>query len=347
MNNLVRKDLQTFNAYSSARDEAKQGIIFLNANESPYKNKINRYPEKQPDALVKIISTLFNVKQNQLALSRGSDEGIDLLIRLFCDAGQDSIMLCTPTYGMYSIYAKLQGAKIVDVPLLKEKNYQLDVDSILSTWNKNIKIIFLCSPNNPTGNLLNREDILFLCKSLSEKCMIVVDEAYIEFANAESLASDINQFNNLVVLRTASKAYGMAGTRLGFLLANEYLIQWILKIIAPYPLAAPVIEIAVDNFSKNNLIKIKKQIACIQSERDRLRNSLQKIPFIKKIWPSDANFLLVKMDDSESIMKKCSNQGIILRSMFDKKGLENCIRISIGTPEENSQLINLLEEKNT
>ncbi len=346
---LIRSDLRNFNPYSSARDEAKRGKIWLNANESPYALEmldnilLNRYPERQPQHLVLKVADHFDVDNNQIILSRGSDEVIDLLTRLFCKAGEDAIMLCTPTFGMYSVCAQLQGASVIAVPLDKEKNYQLDLELVTAAWNSKVKIIFLCSPNNPTGNLLKEEDILFLCQKFSRKSMIVVDEAYLEFSDAKSMSRYINQYDNLVVLKTFSKAYGLAGARCGLLFSHEELVKWVLNIMAPYPLPAFTMKIILDALSVEQLIKMQQQIACIKSERKNLFNALQLMPWVKKLWPSDANFLLIETDNAQKIMSECAKQGIILRNMHNKPGLENCVRISIGLPEENAELVEVLK----
>lgn len=353
MNNLsklIRPDLRDYVPYSSARDEAKIGKIWLNANESPFPFdedeglKINRYPEKQPLQLRQQMADLYGVKSNQIVISRGSDEVIDLLIRLFCQAGQDKVMICTPTYGMYSVSARLQGAGVVAVPLMENSGYQLDLTNILDKWNPAVKIIFLCSPNNPTGNLLIKEDVLFLCNEFLGKSIVVVDEAYIDYADADSLSAYINKFSNLVVLRTLSKAYGLAGARFGALLGQEELVQWVLKIIAPYPLASPVINFISKALLPNRLEKIKKQIEQVNAEKKRIIIALQGLANVKKVIPSDANFILVEMSNAGEVMRECGKSGIVLRSMFDKPGLGNCIRISVGLPDENTQLIELLQQ---
>lgn len=344
LENIIRTDLLKFNAYSSARDEAKKGRIWLNANESPFNTQFNRYPEKQSPDLINKISELFEINPNQLIISRGSDEVIDLLVRLCCTAGEDSILICPPTYGMYSVSARLQNAEIIQVPLLKNHHYQLDMENILNKKNKNIKIIFLCSPNNPTGNLLKKEDVFLLCEAYKDKSLVVVDEAYIDYADSQSLAEYISKYSNLVILRTFSKAYGLAGVRMGFLLANQEIIHWLLKIIAPYPLSAVVTEYVLNNLSSARLVEIQQQIAVTKSERERLFNQIEKMPWVKKIWPSEANYLLIETHDAKKIMNVCASKGIIIREMFDKVGLENAIRISIGLPEENDELIAILRE---
>ncbi len=346
--NLIRSDLRQFIPYSSARDEAKQGNIWLNANESPFDFELekdvllNRYPEKQPAKLIERLAHMFNVDINQIAVSRGSDEMIDLLIRLFCTSGKDAILTCTPTYGMYAVYARLQGANVIEVPLIKDNFFQLNITSILS--HKNIKIIFLCSPNNPTGNLLTKADILYLCKKVANKSIVVIDEAYIDYADEVSLASYINEYDNLVILRTMSKAYGLANARFGLLLANKIIVEWILKIMAPYPLSSLITKIVFNALSPQLLAQTKQEIYCIKSERIRLFNALNTMPIIKKVWPSNANFILIETDYAKEIMDVCNTNGIVLRSMFDKVMIENAIRISIGLPEENMQLIKVLQE---
>jgi len=346
---LIREDLRKFNPYSSARDEAKQGKIWLNANESPFVRQtkegvsINRYPEKQPSYLLKKISKYFGVDQDQIMISRGSDEGIDLLTRLFCRAEKDKIMICPPTFGMYSVCAQLQGADIISVPLKKEDNFNLDLDVMMASWTPEVKIIFLCSPNNPTGNVIKENDVLFLCETLSKKAIIVVDEAYIEFSSTESLSQYINKFSNLVILRTFSKAYGLAGSRSGLLFAQAELIRWLKSIMAPYPLPIQTVKMLEDVLNDNAIADIKKQITVIKNEREKLIKELGKIKIIEKIWPTETNYVLTKTRDSKRIMDICNENGIVLRNMNDKPGLNNCIRISIGLPEENNMLIDLLK----
>lgn len=346
--NLIRPDLREFDAYSSARDEANQGKIWLNANESPYPFEVqdglivNRYPEKQPRKLIEQLATIYNVGRDQMVLSRGSDEVIDLLTRLFCTAGKDAIITCPPTFGMYSISGKLQAARVIEIPLLQKDNYQLDVESILSYRDTEVKIIFLCSPNNPTGNIFKREDILNLCKQYTNKSIVVVDEAYIEFSEASSLANDINQYENLVILRTFSKAYGLAGARCGLLLAQKEIIRWIKKIIAPYPLSSLSIQLIYQTVTTDRFRQIQQQIFCIKSERKRLFNELKLIPCIKKVWPSEANFILVDVSDVKKVMLETAKQGIILRDMSNKMFLEQAVRMTIGLPDENNKLIDSL-----
>jgi histidinol-phosphate aminotransferase len=322
---LIREDLQHFNAYSSARDEAQGGKIWLNANELPWSleqsehAEINRYPEKQPTQLIKKLASIYTVDAEQIALLRGSGEAIDLLTRLFCRAGKDAVMICPPTFGLYAVCAQIQGASVVEIPLQENNNYQLDVPLILNRWTPAVKIIFLCTPNNPTGGSLNPTDILQLCTQLAGKTIIVV------------------------ILRTFSKAYGLAGARLGALLADKALIHWLAAIMAPYPLPTATIKTALQAVSTHQLKKVAQNIACITAERDKLLQALPKLPFIKKIWPSDANYILIKATDAPKLMHECMTSGIVLRSMHNRPGLENCIRISVGSPEENAALMETLK----
>jgi len=339
---LIRPDLRHFKPYSSARDEAKQGKIWLNANESPWDYShagFNRYPEKQPAILINKMSALYGIQPEQLALLRGSDEAIDLLTRLFCRAEKDAVMICPPTFGMYAVCAHLQGVDIIEVPLKKENDFQLDTQAILNVWTSAVKLIYICTPNNPTANTIPEADILKLCEHFRGKSIVVVDEAYVEFSSGGSMATHIPQYENLAVLRTFSKAYGLAGTRFGAILAQAELIRWINAIAAPYPLPSPTIDVTIKALACENLAKVQTDIVCIKQQREYLMAELKASPLIRKIWPSDANFILVEAVDSEKMMQICMKQGIVLRHMHGKPGLENCIRISIGTPEENQALL--------
>lgn len=335
---LARDAIIKMAAYRSARSEMQTGNIWLDANENPNADTIyNRYPEPQPAQLLSLLAKMYKVQEEELLMTRGSDEGIDLLTRLFCEANRDNILICPPTYGMYQISATIQGAGITKVPLLKEKNFALDVPGILKASQPNIKLVFLCSPNNPTGNLLATEDILALCKALAGKAVIVVDEAYIEFANAESLSQYIQQYDNLVVLRTLSKAYGMAGLRLGVTIANPALINLLKKIIAPYPIAQPVAELVYERLNS-----MQQDLDAILTEREKLITFLKSLSYVTQVWQSEANFILFAANNAKDIFKQCLNEGIVLRDRSREYGLENCIRVSVGTPLENKSVMEVL-----
>lgn len=341
---LARPEILNLTPYSSARRESSAQGIYLNANENPYakEDALNRYPQPQPDALKTLLANLYQIDPAQILMTRGADEGIDLLIRAFCSAGKDAIMVCPPTYDMYALSARIQHAQVLTVPLIAE-SFALDIEAILRNWQDNCKLIFLCSPNNPTGNTFAREDVLHLCKKLSDKALVVVDEAYIEFSKNPSIKHDLNQCDNLVVLRTLSKAYGMAGARCGAVLAHQQIIQLLEKIISPYPLASPVILAVLRELNAQNLENVRNQVATIQAERDKLIYFLQSQSFVEKVWPSEANFILIKVKDAASLIEHCGLHHIIIRDRSRMLGLSDCVRISIGIPEENAQLMAIME----
>jgi histidinol-phosphate aminotransferase len=345
---LMRLEIVEMNGYRSARneqskDQGSANKIWLDANENPWDSEsgkqYNRYPEPQPYSLVTLLSSLYNVDPKQILITRGSDEGIDLLTRLFCRAGQDKIMICPPTYGVYKVAATIQGAEVVEVPLLKSENFSLDPKAILARWQPNIKLIFLCSPNNPTGNLLAVSDILTICKQLEGKAIVIVDEAYIEFSLTDSLSKYLSEYSNLVILRTLSKAYGLAGIRCGVTMANPVIIQTLKKVIAPYPISKAVTDIVCQQL---NLANVNKQVQLINQEKKRLFSSLVKLPCIKKVWESKANFLLFETCDATKVMEICFKHGVVPRDRSREFSLKNCIRITIGTPSENQLFLEAL-----
>ncbi len=345
---LIRPDLREFSAYSSARDEASRGKIFLNANESPWVHKpiediaLNRYPEKQSQTVLQQLATLHQVTPAQIALFRGSDEAIDLLVRLFCRAEQDAIMIFPPTFGMYAICAQLQAAAVVAVPLLKERGFQLDLPTIQQQWVPAVKLIFVCSPNNPTGNSINSADILQLCKLFAGKSIIVVDEAYIDYATTETMLKQLNHHENLAVLRTFSKAYGLAAARCGLLFAHSELIQWLGKIMPPYPLSTLTMQAVEKTLTTSGLQKIQAQVAWIKQEREQIYQQLLTLAWVRKVWPSEANYLFLEVTNADKIMRECQAHGIVLRNFHGKTGLQNCLRISVGLAEENQRLLEVL-----
>lgn len=337
---LARKEIVSMSAYRSAKSEGLQGNIFLNANENSFcDKKYSRYPNQQPNKLIDLLTKIYGVNQKQLLVTRGSDEGIDLILRLFCYAGLDKILICPPTYGMYKISATIQGVETIEVPLIKKNQFTLDINAVLQACDQNIKLIFLCSPNNPTGNLLSKEDILYLCRALEKKSVVVVDEAYIEFADDEGLIGYINQLPNLVILRTLSKAYGLAGVRCGVTIANTSIVELLTKIIAPYPIPGPIEEIIYHQLDIKNTRKI---INTIQEEKEKLTHFFNSLPFVKKVWDSQTNYILIETTDADKIMNLCLKHGIVLRNRSDDYGLNNCIRITVGTPRENALLKEVL-----
>lgn len=353
---LVRPDILALTAYSSARKESKGGRVWLDANENPetpsvHKPLLNRYPEPQPADLVARLATLYGVAPAQVLVTRGSDEGIDLLLRTFCRAGQDAILITPPTYGMYVVAAGIQGARTVAVPLIREKNFALDAAAVLKAvlaapkpsgegGTPEVKLVFLCSPNNPTGNLLDRAVVLSLVRALAGRAVVVVDEAYVDFSGQPSLAAEIAANPNLVVLRTLSKAYGLAGARVGTTLADPAVIAVLQKVIAPYPVPAPVLAAALAALTPAGLAAARESVAGLVAERTRLAAALAQLPAVQRVWPSDANYLLIEVADSARVMAAGRAAGVVWRDR--SKDVPHHIRITLGTAEENNATLEVL-----
>ncbi|MBI2518080.1 MAG: histidinol-phosphate transaminase [Opitutae bacterium] len=362
---LVRPEILALTPYSSARKEAvadgarpePSRRVWLDANESPKtpaaslpseasakdgRLNLNRYPEPQPAELVALLAALYGVAPAQVLVTRGSDEGIDLLLRAFCRAGQDAILATPPTYGMYAVAAGIQGARLVTVPLVRERDFALDADAVLAAVRAEpaVKLVFLCSPNNPTGRLLERSAVLRIVRELAGRAVVVVDEAYVDFSGAPSLAAEITAHPNLVVLRTLSKAYGLAGARVGTTLAHPAVIGVLQKIIAPYPIPTPVLQAALAALTPDAQAAARESIRTLVAERTRLAAALAALPAVKKIWPSDANFLLVAVSDSARVMAAGRAAGVIWRDRT--KDVPNTIRITVGTAAENNATLEVL-----
>jgi histidinol-phosphate aminotransferase len=342
---LVRPDILALTAYSSARKESKGGRVWLDANENPetpsvHQPLLNRYPEPQPASLVGQLATLYGVAPTQVLVTRGSDEGIDLLLRTFCRAGQDSILITPPTYGMYVVAAGIQGARTFTVPLIREKNFALDAAAVLRTVTPGVKLVFICSPNNPTGGLLDRTAVLTLVRTLAGRSVVVVDEAYVDFSGQPSLAAEVAANPNLMVLRTLSKAYGLAGARVGTTIADPAVIAVLQKVIAPYPIPAPVLSAALAALTPDGLAAARESVARLVAERARLALALAKLSAVRRVWPSDANYLLVEVADAPRTMAAGRAAGVVWRDR--SKDVPNCIRITVGTAEENNATLEVL-----
>ena len=345
---LVRPDILALTAYSSARKEAQGGRVWLDTNENPetpsvHRPLLNRYPEPQPAGLVAQLANLYGVAPAQVLVTRGSDEGIDLILRTFCRAGQDAILITPPTYGMYVVAAGIQGARTLTVPLVREKNFALDPDAVVRAVTPGLKVVFLCSPNNPTGNLLERAAVLSLVRLLANRAIVVVDEAYVDFSSQPSLAAEVAAHPTLVVLRTLSKAYGLAGARVGTTIANQAIIGVLQKVIAPYPVPAPVLAAALAALTPAGLAAARESVATLVAERGRLAAALAKLPAVKRVWPSDANYLLVEVADSTRAMAAGRAVGVVWRDR--SKDVPNHIRITIGTAEENNATLEVLSRE--
>jgi len=350
--NLARPEIRDLTPYVSARSDnpsTNSEQIYLNANENNYPLpgyehlNLHRYPEAaQPEKLIQKITELYNVQSDQIIITRGSDEAIDLLIRTFCRAYQDKILICPPTFGMYEFYANIQGASVVNIPLLKAQNFKLDTINLLQAWQPAIKLIFLCSPNNPTGNLLAKSDIIKICKALKGQALIVVDEAYIEFATTASLTQIMQEYPHLVILRTLSKLYGLAGARCGVAIAHPTIIYLLQKALPPYPLPVTTVETVYQHLTPTNLEIIKNNRELLIKEREKMYEFFQNQSFVKQVWRGDANFLLVEVNNAAALIKHCETHGIIIRNRNNDYGLENCVRISIGTAAENQRVREVL-----
>ena len=345
-NQLARKELIDMVPYQSARRLQKsdsentatpKSSIWLNANESPGPGKyqlsgecINRYPDFQPENLLEAYSNYTQLPVENILATRGADEGIELLIRTFCQAYQDNILICPPTYGMYAISAENHGAGIVKVPLIDNK---LDVKSIAEQKDK-VKVIFLCSPGNPTGNLLPAEQIKSVLDTYKNDAIVVVDEAYIEYSPKNSVVNWLKDYPNLVVLRTLSKAFALAGLRCGFTLASADIITMMSKVIAPYPISAPVADIASQALSGDSLVQMQVRVRESTLLKQSLITWLNQQTWCQKVFNSDANFVLFNTEFKDKIFNQLKAQGILIRDQSKQLQLENCLRISIGSERE-------------
>lgn len=335
---LVRKNIWNLKAYSSARDEFKgEASVYLDANENPLNGPYNRYPDPLQWKLKEKVSEIKHVDIQKIFFGNGSDEPIDIVIRIFCEPTVDNIVAIDPTYGMYKVCADINNVEYRSV-LLKD-NFILDADAVLKATDDKSKIIFLCSPNNPSGNLLNKEEVLKIIQGFSG--IVVLDEAYIDFAPEASWVSQLDKYPNLVILQTFSKAWGIAAVRLGMAFASPEIISLFNKVKYPYN-----INILTQNFVQSELDKIQLKeewVKTLLAQRVYLVQELLKISFIEKIYPSDANFILVKVPDANNTYNKLVDQGIIIRNRNTVSLCNGCLRITIGTKEENNKLISALK----
>ncbi|MBN9301382.1 MULTISPECIES: histidinol-phosphate transaminase [Dysgonomonas] len=334
---LVRKNVWNMKPYSSARDEFKgEASVFLDANENPLNDKYNRYPDPLQWSLKQKIAKVKNIASENIFLGNGSDEPIDLVIRIFCEPRIDNIVAVDPTYGMYQVCAEVNDIEYRKV--LLNENFDLDAQKLLEKTDRNTKLIFLCSPNNPTGNLLSREEIKKVLDSFAG--IVVVDEAYIDFASEATWLNDLEKYPNLIILQTFSKAWGLAAVRLGMAFASAEIIKLFNKVKYPYN-----VNILTQNFVGDELDKLelrKQWIATLLEGRNYLINELPKLPFVEKIYPTDANFILVKVEDANSLYKQLADKGVIVRNRNSVSLCAGCLRITVGTDKENEMLIKTL-----
>ncbi|MEN8116393.1 MAG: histidinol-phosphate transaminase [Bacteroidota bacterium] len=339
LNKLLRKNIQSLKPYSSARDEyTGEAMVFLDANENPFNQPYNRYPDPLQKEVKEKISALKNIAAENIFLGNGSDEPIDLLIRAFCEPKQDNIVTINPTYGMYQVAADISNVELRKVSL--NQFYELEPDKILSATSHGSKLIFLCSPNNPTGNTLSKVSVLKIVKSFDG--LVIVDEAYIDFAPDKSLLKEIDNYPNLVVLQTFSKAWGMAGIRLGIAFASTEIINVLNKIKYPYNLNILTQQKAIELLGDKE--QVEKWVKLLVAEREKMAVLLREFPFVIKVNPSDANFLLVRMHDAKGIYNYLVDEGIIVRDRSKVHLCEDSLRITIGTSEENQTLLDTLKK---
>lgn len=343
---LARPEIQALRPYNAA--EQVDDAVRLNANESPlvsavgnFRRPLNRYPEVRPQKLQRALAARFDCAPEQLLVTRGSSEAIDLVVRTFCRSGRDNILTLSPSFSMYRHYAEVQGAEIIEVPALGEQDFAIDVDAILAACDKNTRLVFVCSPNNPTGATLPRQELERLLARRGDDSAIVVDEAYVEFGTRPSAIGLLDKYPNLLVLRTLSKALGFAGARCGAVVGPEEVIHMLSAVQAPYALATPVVECVEDALQTEQLALADNTVAQIIEERKRLMSAVGTFGFVRKVWPSDANFFLIRVDDASGVMRCCEEHKVLLRHFGDE--LSDCIRISVGSAEENDQLLRALD----
>ena len=337
---LIRENIKSLEAYSSARDEFKamsSEFVFIDANENPFDTGLNRYPDPQQNLVKEALSKLKGISKEQILLGNGSDEVLDLIFRVFCEPREDNVIVLPPTYGMYEVLANTNAIELVKIPLVE--NFQPNVKEIVKCQDAKTKVLFLCSPNNPTANSFNASTIETLIKEFNG--IVVIDEAYIDFSIEDSWLGRLDEFPNLIVTQTLSKAYGLAAIRLGICYASKEIISILNKIKPPYNVNQLTQDVALQSLL--NQEKVKNNITAIISERNLLIRDLQNVEIVEKVYSSDANFLLVQVDDANLRYKQLVKLGIIARNRTTQILCDNCLRFTVGTADENKKLINTLK----
>jgi len=337
---LIRENIKSLEAYSSARDEFKamsSEFVFIDANENPFDTGLNRYPDPQQTLVKEALSKIKGISEEKILLGNGSDEVLDLIFRVFCEPREDNVIVLPPTYGMYEVLANTNAIELVKIPLVE--NFQPNVKEIIKGQDAKTKLLFLCSPNNPTANSFDANKIETLIKEFNG--IVVIDEAYIDFSIEDSWLCRLDEFPNLIVTQTLSKAYGLASIRLGICYASKEIISILNKIKPPYNVNQLTQDVALQSLF--NQEKVKNEIAIIISERNQLIRDLQNVEIVEKVYPSDANFLLVQVDDATLRYKQLVKLGIIARNRTTQILCDNCLRFTVGTPDENKKLINTLK----
>lgn len=342
IDNLIRENIKNLKPYSSARNEyTGEASVFLDANEnaygSPLDENFNRYPDPLQWQLKQELSKIKGVPPQNIFIGNGSDEVIDIAFRIFCEPGKDNVVICPPTYGMYKVCANINDVPIREVQLTED--FQLDVEEILSAINENTKLLFICSPNNPTGNNMHRIDIELLLNNF--RGMVIIDEAYINFSRQKPFLQELTEYENLIVMQTLSKAWGLAALRLGLGFASEKVIDLFNKVKPPYNINQASQQLGLKALL--NIDEVNANIKNTVGQRKLIQQQLEQFSFIQKIYPSDSNFILIKVNDADKLYQYLLAHEIIVRNRSKEPLCENCIRITIGTPEENKTLINSLK----
>lgn len=344
---LVREDLQGFAGYKSARTESLQGDVWLNANESAWSNLADadglsrRYPDPQPQVLRARLAELYGCEPSQLLLGRGSDEAIDLLVRALCVPGRDAVLVTPPVFGMYAVSARLQGAACVEVPLVEgEAGFDVDLDIVRQrALDANARLVFLCSPSNPVGSAIALERIARLATALAGRALVVVDEAYGEFSDTPSAITLMARHANVAVLRTLSKAHALAAARIGSLIADAPLIDVLRRGQAPYPIPAPCAALALAGLSDAALAQTRERVQIVRRERARVQSLLQDAPGVRRVYPSQGNYLLVRFEDADAAFRALLAAGVVVRDQRAAPQLGNALRITVGSPAQNDRVI--------
>ena len=341
LDNITRENVKGLRPYSSARDEyVSDGskMVFLDANENPFENGVNRYPDPKQRSLKALLAKQKDIEEGNILLGNGSDEVLDLLFRAFCEPGKDNVITLPPTYGMYNVLSGINHVE--NQTVLLDSDFQPNVEAILNTINKESKLLFVCSPNNPTGNSISTKKIQQLLNSFSG--LVVIDEAYIDFSSEQSWVSKLSEYPNLVVTQTLSKAYGMAGIRLGICIASEQIIAVLNKIKPPYNVNELTQQRAIERLAQPEVVQ--EEVNTILSERILLKEALSEIAYVSKIYTSDANFILVKVDDASKRYNQLLEKGIVVRNRTTQPLCEDTLRFTVGTPEENKILVKMLNQ---
>lgn len=340
---LARRDLQQFVPYEAASPD--RDAVRLHANESAWRHHwdesesgLNRYPDPRAGTVLTRLAALYGMPAEELLLTRGSDDAIDVLVRTMCEAGRDRVVVCPPTFGMYAVAARLQGAAVDEVPLDAGADFALDTGAVMAAG-RSAKLVFLCSPNNPTGNTIALDDVRAVCRAMADRGLVVVDEAYVEFALEQSLAGLRRECPNLVLLRTLSKAYALAGARLGVLIGDPRLVRLLRAVLPPYPVPSPSLEAAQRLLRPEPVDRARAEVAATIERRESLRAELAALPAVLRVWPSAGNFLLIQCRDAPSVVEACARVGLLIRDFSRTPGLSGCVRITVGDDAQIGRLL--------